>query len=321
MDIEQFLSKLPDAYSLADREQLEKAYRFAEKAHQGQTRANGQPYFSHSVGVAHILIEMDATAEIVAAGLLHDVIVDCNVTAKQLRDEFGDTIAHFVEDVSRITSLSYIARGDQHPDERKPMAESTLATGTKISEDLAEILRKMLLAIGDDVRVVVIKLACRLHNMRTLNALPPDRQKKIAQETLDIFAPLANRLGIWQMKWELEDLGFRYTNPQKYKEIAENLTLRRTKRMEEVDKIIEDLRELLLKSEIKSKITGRPKHIYSIYRKMMNKEKSFDGIRDLRAVRVIVDDIETCYKVLGIIHTHFSPIPGEFDDYIAAKKP
>jgi GTP pyrophosphokinase len=321
MDIEQFLSKLPDAYSLADREQLEKAYRFAEKAHQGQTRANGQPYFSHSVGVAHILIEMDATAEIVAAALLHDVIVDCNVTAKQLRDEFGETIAHFVEDVSRITSLSYIARGDQHPDERKPMAESTPATGTKISEDLAEILRKMLLAIGDDVRVVVIKLACRLHNMRTLNALPPDRQKKIAQETLDIFAPLANRLGIWQMKWELEDLGFRYTNPQKYKEIAENLTLRRTKRMEEVDKIIEDLHELLLKSEIKSKITGRPKHIYSIYRKMMNKEKSFDGIRDLRAVRVIVDDIETCYKVLGIIHTHFSPIPGEFDDYIAAKKP
>jgi GTP pyrophosphokinase len=192
---------------------------------------------------------------------------------------------------------------------------------TRINEDLAEILRKMLLAIGDDVRVVVIKLACRLHNMRTLNALPPDRQKKIAQETLDIFAPLANRLGIWQMKWELEDLGFRYTNPEKYKEIAENLTLRRTKRLEEVDKIIETLHDLLLKSEIKSKITGRPKHIYSIYRKMMNKEKSFDGIRDLRAVRIIVDDVETCYKVLGIIHTHFAPIPGEFDDYIAAKKP
>lgn len=321
MEIEQFLNKLPDAYSHTDREQVEKAYHFAEKAHQGQTRANGQPYFSHSVGVANILLEMDAISEMVAAALLHDVIVDCGVTVKQLRDEFGNTIAQFVEDVSRITSLPYISRADQHLDERKPLAETPSSSAMKIDEDLAEILRKMLLAIGDDVRIVVIKLACRLHNMRTLNALPTDRQKKIAQETLDIFAPLANRLGIWQIKWELEDLGFRYTNPQKYKEIAENLTLRRTKRLEEVDKIIETLLDLLQKSEIKAKITGRPKHIYSIYRKMLNKDKSFDGIRDLRAVRVIVDDVETCYKVLGIIHTHYSPIPGEFDDYIAAKKP
>jgi len=321
MEIEQFLSKLPEAYSHTDREQVEKAYRFAEKAHQGQTRANGQPYFSHSVGVANILLEMDAISEMVAAALLHDVIVDCGVTVKQLREEFGNTIAQFVEDVSRITSLPYISRADQHLDERKPLADTPSSSAMKIDEDLAEILRKMLLAIGDDVRIVVIKLACRLHNMRTLNALPTDRQKKIAQETLDIFAPLANRLGIWQIKWELEDLGFRYTNPQKYKEIAENLTLRRTKRLEEVDKIIETLLDLLQKSEIKAKITGRPKHIYSIYRKMLNKDKSFDGIRDLRAVRVIVDDVETCYKVLGIIHTHYSPIPGEFDDYIAAKKP
>lgn len=321
MEIEQFLNKLPDAYSHTDREQVEKAYHFAEKAHQGQTRANGQPYFSHSVGVANILLEMDAISEMVAAALLHDVIVDCGVTVKQLRDEFGNTIAQFVEDVSRITSLPYISRADQHLDERKPLAETPSSSAMKIDEDLAEILRKMLLAIGDDVRIVVIKLACRLHNMRTLNALPTDRQKKIAQETLDIFAPLANRLGIWQIKWELEDLGFRYTNPQKYKEIAENLTLRRTKRLEEVDKIIETLLDLLQKSEIKANITGRPKHIYSIYRKMLNKDKSFDGIRDLRAVRVIVDDVETCYKVLGIIHTHYSPIPGEFDDYIAAKKP
>lgn len=321
MEIEQFLSKLPEAYSHTDREQVEKAYRFAEKAHQGQTRANGQPYFSHSIGVANILLEMDAISEMVAAALLHDVIVDCGVTVKQLREEFGNTIAQFVEDVSRITSLPYISRADQHLDERKPLADTSSSSAMKIDEDLAEILRKMLLAIGDDVRIVVIKLACRLHNMRTLNALPTDRQKKIAQETLDIFAPLANRLGIWQIKWELEDLGFRYTNPQKYKEIAENLTLRRTKRLEEVDKIIETLLDLLQKSEIKAKITGRPKHIYSIYRKMLNKDKSFDGIRDLRAVRVIVDDVETCYKVLGIIHTHYSPIPGEFDDYIAAKKP
>lgn len=321
MEIEQFLNKLPEAYSKSDRDQVERAYRFAEKAHKGQTRANGQPYFLHCVGVANILLDMDATAEIVSAALLHDVLIDCNVSSKTLRNEFGDTVAQFVEDVSRITALPYLSRADQHEDERKPLSEQPLPSLTKINEDLAETIRKMLLAMGDDVRVVVIKLADRLHNMRTLSALPTDRQKKIAQETLDIYAPLANRLGIWQMKWELEDLGFRYTNPDKYKEIAENLTQRRSKRLDEVDHIIEELQELLQKSDVKAKITGRPKHIYSIYRKMLHKEKTFDGIRDLRAVRAIVDDVETCYKVLGIIHMHYAPIPGEFDDYIAAKKP
>lgn len=321
MEIEQFLNKLPEAYSRTDREQIEKAYRFAETVHQGQTRANGQPYFSHCVGVATILLDMDATPEIVVAALLHDVLLDCDVSPKTLKTEFGETITHFVEDVSRITSLPYLSRADQHPDERKSLSDSSPTSGKGIKEDLAETIRKMLLAIGDDVRVVVIKLADRLHNMRTLNALPQDRQRKIAQETLDIYAPLANRLGIWQFKWELEDLGFRYTNPEKYKEIAENLTLRRTKRLEEVDQIIIQLQNLLEKSDVKAKISGRPKHIYSIYRKMQNKEKNFDGIRDLRAVRAIVDDVETCYKVLGIIHMHYAPIPGEFDDYIAAKKP
>ena len=321
MEIEQFLNKLPEAYSRSDRDQIERAYRFAEKAHKGQTRANGQPYFLHCVGVANILLDMDATAEIVSAALLHDVLIDCNVSSRTLRNEFGDTVAQFVEDVSRITALPYLSRADQHEDERKPLSEQPLSSLNKINEDLAETIRKMLLAMGDDVRVVVIKLADRLHNMRTLSALPTDRQKKIAQETLDIYAPLANRLGIWQMKWELEDLGFRYTNPEKYKEIAENLTQRRSKRLDEVDHIIEELQELLQKSDVKAKITGRPKHIYSIYRKMLHKEKTFDGIRDLRAVRAIVDDVETCYKVLGIIHMHYAPIPGEFDDYIAAKKP
>jgi len=321
MEIEQFLKKLPEAYSRSDLEQIEKAYRFAETAHAGQTRANGQPYFSHCIGVATILLEMDANAEIVAAALLHDVLIDCDVSPKTLRKEFGETITTFVEDVSRITALPYLSRADQQPDERKPLVDTTTGNANKFKDDLAETIRKMLLAIGDDVRIVVIKLADRLHNMRTLNALPPDRQCKIAQETLDIFAPLANRLGIWQFKWELEDLGFRYTNPEKFKEIAENLSLRRTKRLEEVDQIIDELQNLLAKSDVKAKISGRPKHIYSIYRKMLNKEKSFDGIRDLRAVRAIVDDIETCYKVLGIIHMHYSPIPGEFDDYIAAKKP
>jgi len=321
MEIEQFLNKLPEAYSRSEREQIEKAYIFAENAHKGQTRANGQPYFSHLVGVAYILLDMEATAEIVAASLLEDVIIDCQVSPKLLKQEFGETITRFVEDLTRITSLPYLSRADQQENERKPLKDVTPGDGNKFKDDLAETIRKMLLAIGDDVRVVVIMLADRLHNMRTLNALPSDRQRKIAQETLDIFAPIANRLGIWQFKWELEDLGFRYTDPQKYKEIAENLTLRRTKRLEEVDQIIVELGNMLEKAEVKAKITGRPKHIYSIYRKMQSKEKAFDGIRDLRAVRIIVDDVETCYKVLGIIHMHYSPIPGEFDDYIAAKKP
>ena len=321
MEIEQFLNKLPEEYSRNDREQIEKAYRFAEIAHQGQTRANGQPYFSHCAGVATILLEMDAKPEIISAALLHDVLIDTETKPQTLRAEFGDTVGQFVEDVSRITSLPYLSRADQHPDERKSLADSPTKNQSQYNEDLAETLRKMLLAMGDDLQVVVIKLADRLHNMRTLGALPLDRQKRIAQETLDIYAPLANRLGIWQMKWELEDLGFRYTNPEKYKEIAESLSLRRTKRTEEIDNIIQNLQDLLNKSEVKAKISGRPKHIYSIYRKMESKDKSFDGIRDLRAVRAIVDDVETCYKVLGIIHTHFAPIPGEFDDYIAAKKP
>lgn len=195
MEIEQFLNKLPEAYSRSDRDQIERAYRFAEKAHKGQTRANGQPYFLHCVGVANILLDMDATAEIVSAALLHDVLIDCNVTSKTLRNEFGDTIAQFVEDVSRITALPYLSRADQHEDERKPLSEQPLPSLTKINEDLAETIRKMLLAMGDDVRVVVIKLADRLHNMRTLSALPTDRQRKLPRKPWTFTRPLPIGLG------------------------------------------------------------------------------------------------------------------------------
>ena len=321
MDKDQFINKLPKSYSAAERELIQKAYSFAEEAHAGQTRANGLPYFTHCLGVANILLELEASPNIVAAGLLHDVLMDTPTTVEQLRKEFGRTIAGFVEDVTRITALPQLSRADQHPPERTPLPPSTPLSELKLSDDLAETLRKMLLAIGDDIRVVVIKLADRLHNMRTLSSLPLDRQRIIGQETLDIFAPLANRLGIWQFKWELEDLGFRYTNPEKYKEISDQLTLRRAKRLEEIEHIVADLQELCAKADVKATISGRPKHIYSIYRKMQRKNKNFDSIRDLRAVRIIVDDVETCYKVLGIIHMHFQPIPGEFDDYIAAKKP
>ncbi|MFZ3151560.1 MAG: bifunctional (p)ppGpp synthetase/guanosine-3',5'-bis(diphosphate) 3'-pyrophosphohydrolase [Anaerolineaceae bacterium] len=321
MDLEKLLNKVPTSYTALDREQIEKAYHLAEQAHAGQTRASGQPYITHCVGVANILIGMEVSPSLVIAGLIHDVVMDSNVTVEDIRKQFGDTIANFVDDLTKITSLPQLSRGDQHPDERTPLPIANETSASRKADGVAETLRKMLLAIGDDVRVVIIKLADRLHNMRTLSALPPDRQKKIAQDTLDIFAPLANRLGIWQIKWELEDLGFRYVNPEKYNEIAEQLNLRRNKREDEINTIIKNLEGLLEKSEVKAKISGRPKHIYSIYRKMLRKDASFDAIRDLRAVRVIVDDIEACYKVLGILHMHYQPIPGEFDDYIAAKKP
>ena len=296
MDRDQFINKLPKSYSTAEVELIKKAYSFAEEAHAGQTRANGLPYFTHCLGVANILLDLEASPNIVAAGLLHDVLMDTPVTVETLRKEFGRTITGFVEDVTRITALPQLSRADQHPPERTPLAPSTPLSELKLSDDLAETLRKMLLAIGADIRVVVIKMADRLYNMRTLNSLPLDRQRIIGQETLDIFAPLANRLGIWQFKWELEDLGFRYTNPEKYKEIADQLTLRRAKRLEEIDHIVTDLQELCAKADVKATISGRPKHIYSIYRKMEGKSKNFDSIRDLRAVRAIVDDVETCYK-------------------------
>lgn len=321
MELKQFTSKFPKAYSKADRALLIKAYQFADKVHRDQTRANGLPYITHCVGVANILIGMDASPNLVAAGLLHDVQIDGNISSEILQNEFGKVISTFVEDVTKITSLQKLSRGDQHEDERTPLPITEELTDSRKADSVAEVLRKMLLAIGDDIRVVIIKLADRLHNMRTLSAMPPDRQHKIAQDTLDIFAPLANRLGIWQVKWELEDLGFRYTNPKKYREISDQIALRHSRRQQEINQIVQHLEQLFKKSDVNAKVYGRPKHIYSIYRKMERKGQEFDAIRDLRAVRAIVNDVESCYKALGIIHMNYLPIPGEFDDYIAAKKP
>ncbi len=321
MDLDQLTSRLPATFNAEDRDAIMRAYAMAEKAHAGQTRANGQPYISHCAAVAFILISIQAAPSLVIAGLLHDVVIDGGVPLESIRDEFGDTVSTFVEDVTKITSLQKLSRGDQHEDERKPLPPIEDLPDTRKADAVVETLRKMLLAIGDDIRVVIIKLADRLHNMRSLAAMPPDQQKKIAQDTLDIFAPLANRLGIWQFKWELEDLGFRYTQPQKYQELTEQVALRRTKRQAEINQIVVCLEELLQQAKVKGAVSGRPKHIYSIYRKMERKGQNFDAIRDLRAVRIIVDDVETCYKVLGLIHMRFQPIPGEFDDYIAAKKP
>jgi guanosine-3',5'-bis(diphosphate) 3'-pyrophosphohydrolase len=327
--LERLLEQLPENYTLADRELIQRAYRVAEEAHSEQKRHSGEPYINHCLAVASILADLRVPPEVVAAGLLHDTVEDTAITLSDLRRDFGNAIAVLVDGVTKLTNLPRVSRDDQHAEngngngsngsELSEALPSNIALGRK--QDLvSETLRKTFLAMGDDVRVVLIKLADRLHNMRTLGFMPEHKRKRIAKETLDIFAPLANRLGIWQIKWELEDLGFRYLNPDKYKEIAEQIQERRPDREVQIEAIKTNLVNLLDSHNIKAEISGRPKHIYSIYKKMTQKGKPFDLVRDVRAVRLIVPDVPSCYAALGVIHTHWRPIPGEFDDYIAAPK-
>ncbi len=322
--LEKLLEQLPNTYTLADKELVQRAYRVAEEAHRGQKRNSGEPYISHCLAVAQILAELRVPPEVLAAGLLHDTVEDTTVKLDDIRNDFGDVVAKLVDGVTKLTNLPRVSRDDQHA-ERAVNANGEVTAAAPASlgrkaDMTSETLRKTFLAMGDDVRVVLIKLADRLHNMRTLSHMPEDKRIRIAQQTLDIFAPLANRLGIWQIKWELEDLAFRYVNPQKYKEIAEQLAERRPDREAQIESIMEELRALFEENSIKIEISGRPKHIYSIYKKMQDKGKAFELVRDVRAVRLIVPDIASCYTTLGIIHTHWRPIPGEFDDYIAAPK-
>jgi GTP pyrophosphokinase len=320
--LEKFLEQLPENYTVADREIVIRAYHIAEEAHRGQKRHSGEPYINHCIAVASILAELKVPTEVVVAGLLHDTVEDTTITLSDIRRDFGDTVKILVDGVTKLSHLPRVSRGDQIPEngnaEEEP--EVTPALLGRKEDIISETLRKTFLAMGDDVRVVLIKLADRLHNMRTLGHMPKHKQKRIAQETLDIFAPLANRLGIWQLKWELEDLGFRYVDPEKYKEIAEQLNEKRPDREAQMEAIKENLIRLLEKNNIKAEISGRPKHIYSIYKKMQKKGKSFEMVRDVRAVRLIVPDVPACYAALGVIHTTWRPIPQEFDDYIAAPK-
>ncbi len=329
--LENLLEVLPESYSVMDREIIMRAYKYAENAHSGQKRASGEPYITHCVAVAIILAEMRVQPAAIAAGLLHDTVEDTEVALQDIKREFGDEIAQLVDGVTKLTHLPRVSRADQHDqvvldhmgdkdtEDRDDLHDSETVRDRR--KDLAnETLRKTFLAMGDDIRVILIKLADRLHNMRTLGYMPENKRRRIAQETLDIFAPLANRLGIWQLKWELEDLGFRYTNPDKYKEIAQNLAETRIEREEQMNAIIALLKNMLKDAGIDSEITGRSKHIYSINKKMIEKQKPFEMVRDLRGVRLIVADVPSCYAALGIIHTHWRPIPNEFDDYIAAPK-
>jgi RelA/SpoT family (p)ppGpp synthetase len=322
--LENLLEQLPESYTLADKELIQRAYRVAEEAHRGQKRLSGEPYINHCVAVAQILSELRVPPEVMAAGLLHDTVEDTSLTLADLQRDFGDAVAALVDGVTKLTNLPRVSRDDQHADGNSASARvdtEPVAEPIGRHADLAsEALRKTFLAMGDDVRVVLIKLADRLHNMRTLSHMSEVKRTRIAKQTLDIFAPLANRLGIWQIKWELEDLAFRYVNPGKYKEIAEQLAERRPDREAQIEAIIDSLKNLFDEHNIKLEISGRPKHIYSIYKKMQEKGKAFELVRDVRAVRLIVPDVSACYTALGLIHTRWRPLPGEFDDYIAAPK-
>ena len=310
--IDQLIENLPDYYSPLDRDVVHRAYEVALKAHALQKRQSGEPYINHCVAVASILAEMRMPAEVVAAGLLHDTVEDTTIKLDDLKKQFGDTVANLVDGVTKLESLPRVSHNDEQP--------SPEQASRRKRQVAIEALRKTFLAMNDDVRVVMIKLADRLHNMRTLGFTPPEKQVRIAQETLDIYAPLANRLGIWQLKWELEDLSFRYVNPEKYKEIADQLLDRRSTREDQITEIIEKLQHVLGQANLKVEISGRPKHIYSIYRKMVAKGKTFEMVRDVRGVRLLVPDTPSCYAALGLIHNLWRPIPGEFDDYIAAPK-
>lgn len=297
-------SMLP-GLTLMEHSLIEQAYVVAAKAHETQFRDSGKPYITHPVAVAEILAELNMDPPTIAAALLHDVVEDTEVSLEDIERQFGRDVALLVNGVTKIKQL---------PTEMGEMRQA------KKGDLQAEYLRQMFMAMGNDVRVILVKLADRLDNMRTLGSLSRDRQIRNARETLDIFAPLANRLGIGKIKWQLEDLSFRYLEPERYKELAELLASKRHEREEDIKYVILRLEEALRKYGIEGEVRGRPKHIYSIYRKMKRKEVDFEHVFDVRALRVMVPDVPTCYQVLGIVHQLWRPIHGEFDDYIAAPK-
>lgn len=279
---------------------VEKAYHFAEKAHSGQMRKSGEPYFIHPLIVSGILAELMLDPPTIAAGLLHDTVEDCeDVTLEVIEREFGQEVALLVDGVTKLKRLDFSSRVEQQ----------------------AESIRKMILAMSKDIRVVLIKLADRMHNMRTLKAQSPESQRRIAQETLDIYAPLAHRLGVYKIKQELEDLCLRYLDPEGYQNLSVRVGMKRAEREENIRQVMNTLSEKIREMNIEFEIDGRPKHFYSIYRKMVLQHKPFEQIFDLIALRVLVNSVQDCYAVLGIVHTLWKQIPNRFKDYISMPKP
>jgi GTP pyrophosphokinase len=277
---------------------LMRVYELADQAHEGQRRASGESYIEHPLAVAGILADLEMDRQTIAAALLHDVVEDTSITTEQVAAAFGDEIANLVDGVTKLTRIPYQSK----------------------EEAQVENLRKMFMAMAKDIRVIIIKLADRLHNMRTLGSLPASKQLGIARETLDIYTPIAHRLGIWRIKWEMEDLCLRYIDPEGYREIVERVAKTRKERESNVQSAIERLNEEFKQIGVNAEIQGRPKHFYSIYTKM-KKGRDFSTIYDLTAIRIIVDSVKDCYAALGTVHAMWTPLPGRFKDYIAMPKP
>ncbi len=298
MNLAEFIIGVESFNANIDIPLVRKAYEFSAKAHSGQYRVSRKPYLEHCLEVAFILAEQHLDSATIAAGLLHDVVEDTDVTIERIREEFGDEIADLVDGVTKIGELKF----------------------KSLEEEQVEYFRKMLLSMAKDIRVIIIKLADRLHNMRSLDSLPKDKQKKIAQETREVYAPLAHRFGMARIKWELEDLSLKYLDPEAYDELVRKVAARREDREAYIREITEPLKRELKKAKIKAEITGRAKHFDSIYRKMKKRQKPFEEIYDLFAIRILVDSEGECYHALGIVHTLWMPVADRFRDYIALPK-
>ncbi len=297
--LENLLLRIEQYNPNADLKLVVKAFHFAETAHEGQLRNSGEKFFIHPYNVALILADLNMDTSTIIAGLLHDVIEDTNNSYEKIVEEFGTEIADLIDGVTKLKMLQYKTK----------------------QENQAENLRKMVLAMAKDIRVIIVKLADRLHNMRTLEYMTDEKKKEKALETLEIYAPLAHRLGISKIKWELEDLSLRYLDPDNYYDLVERVSKRRKERESYIAQIMETLKLKLIEVEIDGDISGRPKNFYSIYKKMVHQGKAFEQIFDLTAIRVLVDNVKDCYGVLGIVHTLWKPLPGRFKDYVAMPKP
>jgi GTP diphosphokinase / guanosine-3',5'-bis(diphosphate) 3'-diphosphatase len=297
--LQELIDKIKEYAPNGDLDLIERAYYYGKKAHDGQLRKSGEPYFIHPIAVANILCDMELDMQTIAAGLLHDVVEDTEYTYEDIKNEFGEEVADLVDGVTKLGQIKYKSK----------------------EETQAENLRKMFLAMSKDIRVILIKLADRLHNMRTLKFMPPEKAKSKAKETLEIYGGIASRLGIYKVKWELEDIALRYIDSEGYYELVDKVAKKRSQREAYIERIVHILKDKFEEVNIKCDIYGRPKHFYSIYRKMKNKHKDFEEIYDLMAVRIIVNSVKDCYAVLGMVHTLWKPIPGRFKDYIAMPKP